>query len=81
MLIISKQLLPHLPVMSTIREKEKKIRERQQHNFNNHYQARQLRPLQTRECVYILENSAEETVAEEFFTHSYVVQIPGGNYR
>ena len=79
--IISKQLLPHLPVTSTVREKEEKIRERQQHNFNNHYQARQFRPLQTGEHVYILDNSTEGTVAEESYTHSYVVHNPGRNYR
>ena len=78
---ILKQLLPHLPVTSIVKEKEEKIRERQHDNFNNHYQARQLRLLQTGECVYIPDNSTEETVAEESFTHSYVVQTPGGNYR
>ena len=79
--IISKQLLPHLPVLFTVRKKEEKIRERQQHNFSNRYQARQLGPLQTGESVYILGNSTEETVPEESSTRSYVVQTPGENYR
>ena len=79
--MISKQLLPQLPVKSIVREKEEKIRERQQDNFNNYYRARQLKPLQAGERVYIPDNSSEGTVTEESFTCSYVVQTPGGNYR
>ena len=78
--MISKQLLPQLP-RKFYCLKEEKIRKRQQDNFNNYHWARQLKPLQTGEHVYIPDNSSECTVTEESLTHSYVVQTPGGNYR
>ena len=66
---------------SLVKEKEEKIRERQQKNFNNHHRARQLRSLQTGEQVYIPDNSSEGIVLEEPSPHSYVVQTPNGTYR
>ena len=58
-----------------------RIREKQQDNFNNYHQARQLKPLQLGEQMYIPDNSTEGTVIEESSTHSYIVQTPGGTYR
>ena len=66
---------------SFVKEKEEKIRERQQKNFNNHHQARQLRPHHTGEHVYIPDNASEGTVVEEPSPRLYVVQTPNGTYK
>ena len=79
--MIQKKLSPCLPRKSLVKEKEEKIRERQQKNFNNHHRARQLGSLQTGEQVYIPDNSSEGIVLEEPSPRSYVVQTPNGTYR
>ena len=77
---IQKQLLPYLPDKSAVKVKEK-IRKRQESNFNKHHNARQLRPLQTGEQVYIPDNSSNGTVIDEPSPRSYNVQTSGGIYR
>ena len=79
--VISKQLSPCLPNKTILKQKEMRMRERQQDNFNNYHQAKQLRPLQVGEQVYIPDNSSEGTVIEESTTRSYIVQTDGGTYR
>ena len=66
--------------MTIVKQREVRIRERQQDNFNNYHQARQLRQLQLGGQVYIPNNSSEGTVIEESSTRSYIVQTPGGTY-
>ena len=78
--VISKQLSPCLLNMTIVKQREVRIRERQQDNFNNYHQARQLRQLQLGGQVYIPNNSSEGTVIEESSTRSYIVQTPGGTY-
>ena len=46
-----------------------------------HHNARQLRPLQTGEQVYIPDNSSNGTVIDEPSPRSYNVQTSGGIYR
>ena len=69
-----KQLLPYLPDKSAVKVKEEKIRKRQEDNFNNHHNARQLRPLQTCEHVYIPDNSSNGTMIDEPSPRSYNVK-------
>ena len=75
---ITEQLLPSVPAKSLVKERERKIRERQQDNFNKHHRASPLKPLKSGDSVYITDNSREGTVVEESSTRSYIVQTPEG---
>ena len=78
---ITEQLLPSIPPKSVIKEKEIKIRDRQQKNFNTHHRASPLKSLNSGDLVYIHDNAREGTVLEESSPRSYIVQTPEGTYR
>ena len=78
---ITEQLLPNIPPKSVIKEKEIKIRDRQQKNFNTHHRASPLKSVNSGDLVYIPENAREGTVVEESSPRSYIVQTPEGTYR
>ena len=78
---ITEQLLPSIPPKSVVKEKEIKIRDRQQKNFNSHHRASPLKSLKSGNLVYIPDNAREGTVVEESSPRSYIVQTPEGTYR
>ena len=79
--VVPTQLLPSLPEISQLREKEKQMKEKQRKNFDRHHRATDLKPLQTGASVWIPDNSSEGTVVGETNPRSYVVQTPSGTYR
>ena len=78
---IIEQLLPSIPPKSVVKEKEIKIRDRQQKNFNSHHRASPLKSLKSGNLVYIPDNAREGTVGEESSPRSCIVQTPEGTYR
>ena len=79
--MITEQLLPSIPSKFLVKEKEVKIRERQQKNFNKHHRASPLKLLKPGDLVYIPDNERQGTIIEESSTRSYTVQTPEGTYR
>ena len=77
----SSQLIPRLPRASQLREKEEKIRERQQRNFDKRHRASELTPLQSGDCVWIPDTESEGTVTGETNPRSYTVRTPSGSLR
>ena len=79
--MIPEQLLPNVPPKSVVKEKEMKIRDRQQTNLNNRHNASPLKSLNSGDLVYIPDNDREGTVLKESSTRSYIVQTPDGHFR
>ena len=66
--MITEQLLPSIPPKFVVKEKEVRIRERQQKNFNKHHRASPLKLLRSGDMVYIPDNEREGTIIEESST-------------
>ena len=79
--VLSKVLQPKLPDQTSLREKENKIRRRQQSNFNSRHNAKSLEPLIPGETVWIPNRNTTGTVTKETAVRSYEVQTEGGGYR
>ena len=77
----SKQLEPGLPNTLRLREKERKMRDRMKRNFDKRHGARNLKPLNPGDTVWIPEHKAGGTVVRESDIRSYVVQTDNGTYR
>ena len=52
--ILPSQLKPKLPKIKQLRKKENQIRSKMKKNFDDHHKAKELRPLQSGENVFIL---------------------------
>ena len=79
--IIHKQLKPSLPKERVVREKERKLKERNKSNFDSRHGARELQPLQPGDTVWIPENKSEGTVVEQSNPRSYTVRVQDGTIR
>ena len=79
--MITEQLLPSIPPKPVVKEKETRIRERQQANYNKHHRASPHKSLKSGDLVYIPDNAREGTIVEESSTRSYIVETPEGTYR
>ena len=64
-----------------MRKKENQIRSRIKKNFDDHHKAKELRPLQSGENVFIPDFNSEGTVSEQNGTRSYAIQTENGNYQ
>ena len=75
-------LKPVVPDPSLIREREEKLRERTQRNYDQHHGVRELEPLSSGQSVWIPDRGEEAQVLQEAGTRSYEVQTSeGGVYR
>ena len=75
-------LKPVAPDPSLIREREEKLRERTQRNYDQHHGVRELEPLSSGQSVWIPDRGEEAQVLQEAGTRSYEVQTSeGGVYR
>ena len=76
--VITSQLIPHLPKRTELRGKEERIRNRQKRNFDTRHRAKNLKPLQSGENVWIPDNNSHGIVVEMRNPRSYVVSTSEG---
>ena len=75
-------LKPVVPDPTLVREREKKLRERTQYNYDRHHGVRELEPLSSGQTVWIPDRGEEAQVLQESGTRSYEVRTSdGGVYR
>ena len=78
--VIREQLRPHVPDSDSLRERNEKIKSRQQSNFNSYHGARELSPLIPGQTVWMPDREQEARVTQEATTRSYEVQTSEGTY-
>ena len=76
--IFPRQLNPNLPDINKLKRKEKSMRKRQ--NSKRHH-AKDLKPLQKGDSVWVIDIESEGTVTEEVSNRSYIVQTLYNSYR
>ena len=75
-------LKPVVPDPTLVREREKKLKERTQYNYDRHHGVRELEPLSSGQTVWIPDRGEEAQVLQESGTRSYEVRTSdGGVYR
>lgn len=79
--VTDKQLRPCLPKERVVRDKERKLKQRNKTNFDSRHKVTDLRPLQPGDTVWIPENKAEGTIVEQSDPRSYTVQVQDGIIR
>ena len=65
---------PRLPNMSQLQSREKKIKKRQQQNFNRWHKATNLKPLKKGDTVWLPDRKHNGIVIQNYAPRSYVVQ-------
>ena len=65
---------PQLPKMSQLQNREKKIKKRQQQNFNRRHKATNLKPLSKGDTVWLPDRKCKGTVTQNYALKSHVVQ-------
>ena len=76
-----RQLNPNLPDINKLKEKEKSMRKRQKSNFDQRHRAKDLKPLQKGDSVWVIDIESEGIVTEEVSNRSYIVQTPYNSYK
>ena len=75
------QRKPHIPDLTLVRTKDKKMKQRQKKDFNSHHGARELPPLQPGDHVWIPGRESEAEVEEEVAPQLYQVVTGEGTFR
>lgn len=75
------QRKPQIPDLSSVRSRDKRIKNRQKSDFDSHHGARQLQPLQPGDQVWIPGRESEAWVQEEAGPESYTVESEDGTFR
>ena len=79
--ITLRQLKFSVPKERVVREKERKLKKRNNKNFDRQHKARDLQPLQLGDTVLVPENQSDGTVVEQLNTWLYTVRVQGGTIR
>ena len=74
-------LRPQVPDSKSLRERDERLKTRQQRNFDHHHGVRELTPLIPRQTVWMPDREQEAQVTQEVGTRSYEVQTSQGTYR
>jgi len=75
------QLIPSVPDMADVREKEAVARKHREDNFDRLHRAKSLEPLTPGDYVWISDRRESGVVTEQVAPRSYNISTPGGEYR
>ena len=75
------QRIPKVIEISSLKEKDEQIKERQKRNYDQRHRTRDLLPLESGETVWIPDRESEGTVREEVSPRSHIVETADGSYR
>ncbi len=75
------QLKPQVPDLKSLKEREERLKTRQQSNFDRYHGVRELPPLWPGQKVWMPDRETEAQVVQEAGTRSYEVQTSDGTYR